>query len=238
LAYLSSIPNDRFNMKPAHRRLAAEDSLLPPQEQRRGAYDVVLRAALRLFAERGFGGTSVRDIARAADVQPATLYSHFPSKDHVLAELIRIGHEQHFQRLRDALLESQPEPAQQMAALVRAHVAAHAEFPTLAVVANAELHACDPALATAAMELRKQSEQMFLEVIQRGIRAGVFNVPHAWLALAVIGGAGVRVAHWYTPGFELSVEEVAATYVEYAWRVLGVKERPQEGARPKQRTRN
>jgi AcrR family transcriptional regulator len=209
----------------AHRRLVAEDSLLPVMAQRRGAYEVIMKTALRLFAERGFGGTSVRDLAKAADVQPATLYAHFPSKDHVLAELIRIGHEHHFQCLRNALLESQPEPAQQIAALVRAHVTAHAEFPTLAVVANAELHACEPSLISAALELRKQSEQMFLEVINRGIRGGVFDVPNGWLALAVIAGSGLRVAHWYAPSFEMSIAQIADAYAEYAWRVLGVKSR-------------
>lgn len=205
-----------------HRRLAAEDSLLPPMAERRGAYESILKTALRLFAERGFGGTSVRDIAATAGVQPATLYAHFPSKDHVLAEIVRIGHEEHFRRLRAALLESRPEPKEQIAALVRAHVEMHAGFPTLAVVANAELHACAPSLITASLELRRQSEQMFLDVIERGIKAGIFNVPNAWLALAVIAGAGLRVAHWYTPAFELTAGELAETYVLFAWRVLGI----------------
>lgn len=205
-----------------HRRLVSEDTLIPPQPKRRGAYDVIMRTALRMFAERGFGGTSVRDIAAAANVQPATLYSHFPSKDHVLAELIRIGHEEHFNRLRDALLKSQPDPKHQIAALVRAHVGMHTDYPTLAVVANAELHSCEPSLITATLELRKQAEQMFLEVVELGIRSGVFNVPHAWMAVAVIAGSGLRVAHWYTSSFELSAEEVAEMHVLTAWRILGV----------------
>ncbi len=205
-----------------NRRLEAQDSDLPALAQRRGAYETVLKTALRLFAERGFGGTSVRDIAAAAAVQPATLYAHFPSKDHVLAELIKIGHEEHFSRLKIALLESQPDPREQVAALVRAHVRMHVEFPTLAVVANAELHACAPGLIMASLELRRQSEQMFQDVIERGIRMGLFKVPHAWLAMAMIAGAGLRVSHWYTPAFELSAAQVAETYTQMALRILGV----------------
>ena len=39
---------------------------------------------------------------------------------------------------------------------------------------------------------------------------------------AVIGGMGLRVAHWYTPDFELDGDAISEVYVEYALRVLGV----------------
>jgi AcrR family transcriptional regulator len=44
----------------------------------------ILDAALDLFADRGFQGTSVRDIARAVGVNEATLYHYFPSKAAIL----------------------------------------------------------------------------------------------------------------------------------------------------------
>ena len=103
-----------------------------------------------------------------------------------------------------------------------AHVGMHVAFPTLAVVANAELHACEPGLIAPSLELRRQSEMMFQDVIERGIAQGVFHVPHARLAVAMIGGAGLRVSHWYTPAFEMSAADVAATYSQMALRILGV----------------
>jgi AcrR family transcriptional regulator len=213
-----------MNTAPAFRRLNAEDTLLPPSNSApRGSRDLILACALRLFAERGYGSTSVRDIASASQVQPATLYAHFPSKEHVLAELIHIGHEEHYVRVRAALLSCSPDPKQQIAALVRAHVGMHVAYPTLTVVANAELHVLSGAFAQGSIALRKQAEQTFFDVIQRGIAKGVFHVPHPWLAMAAIAGAGLRVAHWYTPDFELSPEQTAEVYVELAWRILGVR---------------
>lgn len=210
-----------MNRIASHRRLAAQKARLPETSASRGSRDVILDAALCLYAEHGYGGTSVRDIAAAADVQPATLYAHFPSKAHVLAELVRIGHEAHHQRFRTALLDTQPVPRLQLAAMVRAHVSMHADYPMLAVVANAELHALPAELAAPTLQLRSQSEQLMLDIVERGMRSGEFSVTKPWLAVAAIAAMGLRVSHWYTPEFGMSVDEVADTYVEFALRVVG-----------------
>lgn len=48
----------------------------------------ILKAATPLFAENGFNGTSIRDIARAANVSEALLYKHFPSKEALYREIL------------------------------------------------------------------------------------------------------------------------------------------------------
>lgn len=203
------------------RRIAAKAAAALPASASEGARGAVLDAALHLFAERGYAGASIRDIATASGIQPATIYSHFPSKEHVLAELARIGHDEHLGRLRAALLEVQPEPTAQIRALMCAHVVTHCAYPLLAVVANAELHALSAEHAAPALALRRQAETLVAEVILRGIRLGVFKVPDPLLALAAIGAMGLRVANWYTPDCGKSVDEIADTYGEFALRILG-----------------
>jgi AcrR family transcriptional regulator len=59
---------------------------VPDRRQRRSAEtrDRLFRAALELFAKKGFNETTVEDITEAADVGKGTFFNYFPSKDHIL----------------------------------------------------------------------------------------------------------------------------------------------------------
>lgn len=203
------------------RRIAARTGGLPSGTSPQGTPGGILAAAVRLFAEQGFAGTSIRDIAREAGVRSATLYAHYSSKEHVLAALVEIGHREHHQRVRKALLESDPDPRRQLTAFVRAHVRMHTDFPMLCVVANAELHELSEKLGAVSLEVRRQSVQLLVDVIERGIELGAFRPPHPWLAAAAIGGMGLRVAEWFTPEFELGADEVAEAYAQFALGIVG-----------------
>jgi AcrR family transcriptional regulator len=59
---------------------------LPNRRSRRSAElrERLFRAALDLFAQKGFAETTVEDITNAADVGKGTFFNYFPSKDHIL----------------------------------------------------------------------------------------------------------------------------------------------------------
>lgn len=205
------------------RRLRAEGDVLPAGSAPEGSRGVILGKALQLFAERGFGSASIRDLASLVGIKSASLYSHYPSKTHVLADLMRIGHEEHFRRIRQALLDVSADPKQQLIALVRAHVLVHAQYPMLAVVANSEMHVLPPEFAAPCVELRRQSESFLIDIIRRGVAQGVFDVEDPELALTAIGAMGLRVANWYTPELGKTPEQVADGYALYACRIVGAK---------------
>jgi AcrR family transcriptional regulator len=211
-------------LRASSRRLAATDALPLPGAVPSDARRVILDSALRLFAERGYAGASMRDIAAISSIQAPSLYSHYPSKQHLLAELARLGHEEHLRRIRAGLLSCQPDPREQVAAYVRAHVNFHTEFPMLAVVANSELHTLSPEIGAATFQLRGHAEQILMDVVQRGIDQRLFDVAQPWLAVAAIGGMGLRVAFWYSEAAGFKRQVVADNYAEFALRLLGARD--------------
>jgi AcrR family transcriptional regulator len=59
----------------------------PSDRRQRRSADIrerLFRAALELFAHKGFAETTVEDITEAADVGKGTFFNYFPSKDHIL----------------------------------------------------------------------------------------------------------------------------------------------------------
>jgi AcrR family transcriptional regulator len=206
-------------------RIQSADARLPRDGLPPGTAGRILEVGLVLFARQGFHGASIRDIGRELGLKPANLYDHFPSKEHLLAELVRLGHDVHFSMLRRALVDAKGGPIQQLAALVAAHVRMHAEYAMLAVVANNEMHALSPERVAPALALRQQSEGLLMDVVVRGLDERLFDTPDAWLACAAIGGMGIRVAHWYRPSAGLSIDQLADAYVEFALRIVGARPR-------------
>ncbi len=69
-----------------------DDSVRPRKGTIEGTrQDALIEASARLFFERGFDRTTVRDIARAAGITSGSIFYHFQSKEEILAAIIEIG---------------------------------------------------------------------------------------------------------------------------------------------------
>lgn len=198
----------------------ADQTLLPPRVQVEGTLRRLYETALVLFGQRGFHAVSVRDLTRELGLQASSLYAHVPSKQDLLADLIRIGHEEHRDALRLSLLEASAEPADQIAVLTRAHVRLHATYPLLTKLCNRELSALPDERRDEIVAIRTDAVRLFYDVIERGQRLGVFAQLDPMLTAAAIGAMGIRVAEWWHPRLDVDIETVAETYAAFAVRMV------------------
>jgi AcrR family transcriptional regulator len=202
------------------RRLTAVKAELPEGVTPPGTRGRILHAALGLFAERGFHGTSIRDLARATEINSATLYAHYAAKEEILAELIALGHVELYNSMLTALSTAGPAAADRLVALVRAQVHLHADYPLLAVVANNEMHALSPLKAAPALALREQARMLLYGVLRDGVQAGEFAIEDQVLAGIALGSIGIRVANWFGPDQPYTRDQVADTFADYALRIV------------------
>ncbi len=96
-------------------------SLLPPRRQREQSRrrEEILGAALRVFATRGYDGTTMAEISRAAEYPLATIYKIFPSKEKIYLELVESYIRQLEERLVAAVKHSDRAPLERLASCAR-----------------------------------------------------------------------------------------------------------------------
>ena len=100
--------------------------------------DAILRAAIDVFAERGFFNAQVADVARAAGVAAGTVYLYFRSKDDLLVQLFERTTQEAFAEARTAAAEVR-DPAERLRLFARLHLARLGRDRNLAIVFQVEL---------------------------------------------------------------------------------------------------
>ncbi len=176
-----------------------------------GARDRLLAAAVAAFAARGFHGTTTRDIAAAARMSPAALYVHHRSKEELLHQISRTGHEQTLAVCR-AALEAGDGPVDQLGRLVEAYVGWHAAHHTTARVLNYELGSLSAEHRAEIEALRSQIGALVRDLLQRGVAEGALHTPDAAMTSAAILSLGIDLARWWRDGRGWTPEGVAAHY--------------------------
>jgi AcrR family transcriptional regulator len=86
----------------------------PPASEGRDTRRAILDASLNLFAESGFFGTSMREIAREVGVRESAIYHHFPSKEALFEALMREVGDAKVQQFEAELSKMVDAPARQL----------------------------------------------------------------------------------------------------------------------------
>lgn len=190
-----------------------------PASEPTAAQQHILDAAAACFAARGFHGTSTRDIAREAGLSPAVLYVHYPSKEDVLFEISRRGHEYVLARMRDSATVGLT-PTERLGEVSYAFALWHARSHTVARIVNYELAALRPDHYEVISALRRGIEQEMRDVVLAGIVTGEFDSDRPTATALAILSLGVDLGRWFHDKGEWTPEDVADHYRELALRMV------------------
>ncbi|HEU5265878.1 MAG TPA: TetR/AcrR family transcriptional regulator [Jatrophihabitans sp.] len=183
----------------------------------------LLAAATRHFAERGYHGTSVRDIAKDADMTVAGLYHHFRSKQELLKAIMLSTLHEELARTKRAVAEAGDHPADQLRALVIVWLRFHTERQAEALIGSSELRSLEPDARAAVVALRDEQEGLFRKVIKRGRALGTFDVDEPVEAARAIVTMGSAAGHWYTPRGRLTPQKLGERYAVLALKLVGAR---------------
>lgn len=168
----------------------------------------------RLFAEKGFEATSMRDIASAAGVSKALLYHHFANKDEIYARVSFLATNDLY-----AYVEERIPPDGTAAEQLRAYMIASANFfadhrdswiaASTAFWSDPDRHRLETRIAK-----RRQFEQRLRDIISKGVASGEFTpVDPAMAGRLVL--SGINWMHrWFDPAKGQSAEEIVDQYAD------------------------
>ncbi len=177
--------------------------------------------ASELFHANGYAATSVRDIARALDIQGASLYAHVASKEDVLWSIVDSAATAFEAKANEAVAETtDADPVERLAALVEAHVDVVTADPERASVFVTEWRHLSGDRRAAIATRRDAYEARFRAVIDDGTAVGAFRATDSALAATFILTALNGIATWYRPNGRLSADRIADHYVDLALRSL------------------
>ncbi len=191
----------------------------------------ILRAAARIFRDRGFAAAGMRDIALAADLSPGNLYHYFKGKDELLYFCQHRTLDRLLAALNDARRGAAP-LADRLRALAAAHVLCLID-ELQGSAAHFELDALPKRLRAAVVAKRDRYERGVRSLVAEGMRTGQLYAIDAAIATRAFLGALNWTAHWYRPDGSDSPQRVAD--VVSAFAIAGLSPRAGQSAAGRER---
>jgi len=169
----------------------------------------LLRVCARLFREKGFDGTTIRDISGAAGMHSGSPFYHFPDKQAMLLAVMEEGLAEGLRR-SEAVLAGRLPPAEKFRRLVRSHLGTILEdgndfIPVLLY----DWRSLTPRNRRRVIALKDRYDALWQAMLDELAQAGLIAGDPQVARLFVLGAVNWS-AQWYRPGGRLSLDEIAA----------------------------
>src|SRR5438309_5769692 len=140
----------------------------------RSVRENVLAAAIQLFAEFGYHAAPLRDIARLAGIQAASIYYHYTNKEALLVEIM----ETHMRQLNanlERILREQSDPLKRLYEAIANHIRLHTTYKYEFFIIDTEIRALEGDHRRYILSLRDRYEELLQELLRDGMERGVFR---------------------------------------------------------------
>jgi len=173
----------------------------------------ILESAAQVFRQKGFHGASMADIAEAVNLQKASLYHHFGSKQEILLELLDAALEMVSERMGQVLAQNIPTD-EKLRLAMRSYLKTLSEQGDLVSVLLLEYRSLEPEFYARHIPHRDQFEGMWRDLLQAGVDDGTFrceNIPMT--ARGLLGEMNWSIT-WFRQDGKMSVEQIADHFAD------------------------
>jgi AcrR family transcriptional regulator len=157
--------------------------------------EVIIEKARRLFLEKGFAATSMRDLAEHVGVEAASLYNHIQSKSEILQEIcFKVANE--FISNLEQVETSQLTALQKMETLIRFHIRMMLrEYESIYISDHEWRHLPEPYLSNF-LNQRRHYRKRLSAIIEQGMETGEMKPIESYVAVLTILSAISGIESW------------------------------------------
>jgi len=169
--------------------------------------DVIITKAAKLFREKGFSATSMRDLAEHVGVEAASLYNHIRSKTELLHDICFDVANLFWEHLNQ-VESSNATPIEKLETVLRFHIRQMVEnFQEVYICDREWRYLADPYLSNFQNQ-RRTYRKRFAAIIEQGIVAGEINKIDASTAVLIVLHAVSGIESWHRSTHKISGEEL------------------------------
>ncbi|GAB4347155.1 MAG: TetR/AcrR family transcriptional regulator [Oricola sp.] len=179
--------------------------------------DSLLGTARDMFSERGFSGTSIRDIANAHGVSVSNIYHHFGSKEGLWREILKQSVRMLPARLRDSA-NSADGPADQLRTVVREHLRAALEHKREQLMVLIEQERLGEGSASDNREIQREVLKVYTDILERMSAEGLLQSAHPRITAFNILGVINWHLRWFRADGPLDTETVHREILDFILR--------------------
>jgi AcrR family transcriptional regulator len=173
----------------------------------RSMRESILAAAIQLFAEYGYHAAPLRDIARIAGIQAASIYHHYPNKQSLLVEIMTT-HMQQLNRQLEHILREYDEPVERLQQAITNHIHLHTRYKAEFFIIDTEIRSLEAENRLNIISLRDRYDALLQELLRDGMERGTFRQSDVKVTSYAIIAMCTEVASWFRAGGRLTVQQV------------------------------
>lgn len=176
------------------------------------SYEQVLKAAAKLFRQKGFAATTVREIAQAAGILPGSLHYRYASKEEILLALMEKGIDQVIQSI-DMAIGTNDDQIEKLRLALRAHMKLILSGDDAVYVLLNEWKMLTGEALTSAIALRDRYEKYWEDLLKAAASTGRFRSTVDIKLVRLLGFGAINWAsQWYSSNGPYSPDEIADAF--------------------------
>jgi len=181
----------------------------------------MLETARRLFWEKGYNATSIREIALSYGCRPANIYNFFSDKEEILFEVLREEMEQIIHPIKHLEQDDGSSPIEQLRFDIESHLKVTLSYRrSSGLLFDVALDGLSPAKRKTIIDFRDTYDRIIRKVIRRGIDTGYLPEVDVRLAGFMIASMITRTRIWFHPKKGVSVSDLTDFIFKFAFHGL------------------